>query len=311
MTGTLHLPRGLPASGKTTFARRMLDAAAPGSMVRLNRDDLRAMALPAGYVRPTYDVEQVVSVVQQAAIGDLLRRGVDVIVDDTNLRVKFARDLDRIAAGVSAETLVHDEFLAVPVDECIARDRARGEQGGRSVGAEIIRGMHDRYLSGGRFLPPLVREAAVVGKPYIPVPGTPRAVIVDIDGTVALHAGIRDPYDTSRYHEDAGNEPVIEQVHLARAAGYSIVFCSGRSAEFRDVTEAWIERVLGLGRGGCALFMRPAGDLRNDAVVKLELFDQHIRDHFDVRFVLDDRDRVVAAWRSIGLTVFQVAPGNF
>ena len=57
--------------------------------------------------------------------------------------------------------------------------------------------------------------------------------------------------------------------------------------------------------------MRPEGDFRKDAVVKLELFDEHVREHFDVKGVVDDRDAVVAMWRSLGLMCMQVAPGNF
>ena len=61
---------------------------------------------------------------------------------------------------------------------------------------------------------------------------------------------------------------------------------------------------------------RAAGSERNapvseDVTMKLELFDRHVRDSYDVRYVLDDRQQVVDAWRSIGLTVFQVAEGNF
>lgn len=60
------------------------------------------------------------------------------------------------------------------------------------------------------------------------------------------------------------------------------------------------------------LFMRATGDNRRDDIVKRELFDAHIRDHFNVRYVLDDRDRVVKMWRNeLGLTVLQVAEGNF
>jgi hypothetical protein len=57
--------------------------------------------------------------------------------------------------------------------------------------------------------------------------------------------------------------------------------------------------------------MRAAGDTRNDAIVKGELFDIHVRDRYRVRFVLDDRNRVVDWWRRIGLRCWQVAPGNF
>ena len=31
----------------------------------------------------------------------------------------------------------------------------------------------------------------------------------------------------------------------------------------------------------------------------------------DIFLVVDDRDRVVKLWRSLGLTTFQVAEGNF
>lgn len=121
----------------------------------------------------------------------------------------------------------------------------------------------------------------------------------------------RNPYDTSRYHEDAPYAAVIEQVRLAAAAGYRVLFTSGREADFRDVTATWLEANVVVPGMEWDLFMRPTGDRRNDAVVKLELFDTHIRDRYDVRFVYDDRDRVVAAWRSIGLAVMQVAPGAF
>ena len=35
--------------------------------------------------------------------------------------------------------------------------------------------------------------------------------------------------------------------------------------------------------------MRSAGDKREDSIVKSELFDAHVRDKYNVQFVLDDR----------------------
>lgn len=140
----LHISRGLPASGKSTWARSLVDTYPPGSFVRLNRDDLRAMALPTGYRQPEPAAEEVITVVQQAAIVDLLRLGVDVIVDDTNLRTQRVEALIRLAVQTGADTVVNDSFLAVPVDECIRRDQQRK----CPVGEDVIRGMHERYLSG-------------------------------------------------------------------------------------------------------------------------------------------------------------------
>lgn len=305
MTGQLYITRGLPASGKTTWARTAIDMRPVGNVIRLNRDDLRSMMLPTTYRQPVYIAEELVTQVQHGQIADLLRAGVDVIVDDTNLRARVVRTLAQLAIKAEATWSCVD-FLDVPLEECLHRDAARPN----AVGEEVIRRMHGKYLSGGRTLAVPDVEAAVTGKPYVPAPDTAKAVIVDIDGTVALH-GNRDPFDTSLYHEDQPNQDVVEMVVMEFETGHRIVFCSGRSAEFREATEAWIsEHVLPQG-AGWELHMRPTGDTRNDAIVKLELFDQYIRDRFDVRRVYDDRDRVVKAWRSIGLTVLHVAEGNF
>jgi hypothetical protein len=59
------------------------------------------------------------------------------------------------------------------------------------------------------------------------------------------------------------------------------------------------------------LFMRKQHDNRADWIVKKELFVDEISNIYDVKFVLDDRQQVVDMWRSLGLTCFQVAEGNF
>ena len=87
------------------------------------------------------------------------------------------------------------------------------------------------------------------------------------------------------------------------------MFLSGRTDACRTATHQWLLKHVGVPFQG--LYMRAAGDMRKDAIVKRELFDRHIRDSYDVTCVLDDRDQVVAAWRELGLTCLQVAPGNF
>ena len=67
------------------------------------------------------------------------------------------------------------------------------------------------------------------------------------------------------------------------------------------------------GPGGANWFAdRPnTQDQRKDSVVKVEIFDREIRHAYRVIGVFDDRAQVVRAWRALGLTVFQVADGNF
>jgi hypothetical protein len=135
--------------------------------------------------------------------------------------------------------------------------------------------------------------------------------MVDLDGTLCLHNG-RSPYDETRVGEDLPNPPVLATVGAFYDKGYEILFCSGRSEDCREATELWLLKTgVGFFRPMTNLYMRASGDKRKDAIVKREMFDAHIRDHYDVAFVLDDRQRVVNGWREIGLTVFQVSEGDF
>ncbi|GGU40385.1 phosphatase domain-containing protein [Streptomyces violascens] len=300
---TLHFTRGLPASGKTTWARTWT-AENRADRVRVNRDDLRAMLDSSEHIKGV--TEKRVMAVRDATILKLLRQGYDVVCDDTNLPQRVARDLARLADRAGAELQVHD-FTHVPLDTCLERDVARDA----SVGEGTIRGLHQRFLAGKPSPLPLPEEsctAAPVRREYEPKPDSPKAVLVDIDGTVALMDG-RSPFDETRVHQDLPNAPVISVVRALHSAGQRIVFLSGRTDSCRNATEAWLTEHIGVPYDGP--FMRPTGDSRKDSVVKVELFDAHVRDAYNVTCVLDDRSQVVKAWRGIGLTVLQVADGDF
>jgi predicted kinase len=292
---TLTITRGLPASGKTTWAK------AQPNLVRVNRDDLRRM-LHGGPQGGRAEVD--VTLAQRAAIEALLRDGADVVCDDTNLRSRVVRELAEVALRAGATWQVRD-FTDVPVDECIRRDALR--EGDAHVGEDVIRGMHLRYLA-GKVLPLPIPVFDLVGVRYEAPLDVPSAVLVDIDGTVALING-RSPYDVTRVHEDLPNLPVIAAVRAMHAAGHRIVFCSGRTDDCRDATQNWIATHVGVPYEG--LFMRVTGDSRRDSVIKREIFDREIRTRYQIVGVFDDRDQVVRMWRALGLTVFQVAEGNF
>ncbi len=297
---TLTITRGLPASGKTTWAKEQPD-------VRVNRDELRRM-LHGGWLGEDW-AEKQVTIAQHAQVSALLAAGVDVIVDDTNLRQRHARELRRLAVLAKADFVVQD-FTTVPLEVCLERDA--GRPAGEQVGRGVIERMHGKYLAAlkGRPLPMPDEPVDPAGDlvPYVPVAGVGTAVVVDVDGTVALH-GDRDPYDQSRVHEDRPNTHVIEVVRALWEQGHEVIYCSGRTDACRVETEKWLREHVAVPFVG--LYMRAAGDGRKDAIVKRELFDQHIRKMWNVVAVLDDRDQVVRMWRSLGLTVLQVAEGNF
>lgn len=139
-------------------------------------------------------------------------------------------------------------------------------------------------------------------------------VLVDVDGTVTVRTfgapDRRGPYDWSRVGEDEPNLPVIALVRILREAGHRIVFCSGRDAVCIGETWRWLVDH-GVALPGDDLFMRAEKDNRPDHEVKAEIYDREIVGNYDVRYVLDDRSAVVRMWRERGLTVLQVAAGDF
>lgn len=139
----------------------------------------------------------------------------------------------------------------------------------------------------------------------------PRAILVDVDGTVAEKHD-RHPYDMSTVHQDTPITPITYLVDLLHYTGYQIVFVSGRFEHARHNTETWLDQHLVSPMRVHDLFLRPDEDYRPDYEIKDEIYRCDVEPHWDVHYVLDDRDQVVSMWRHThGLTVLQVAEGNF
>lgn len=296
---SLHITRGLPGSGKTTFAKAWVDES-PTTRSRVNRDDLRDM-LFGTRTGLTFEQEQHVTSASHSLVRAHLRRGLDVITDDTNLRPRYVREWRKIADQHGADFEVHE--MDADVDAAIDRDEDRQHR----VGGDVIALMARKFMPGGKYLPVPDETEPEALRAYERPEGKPWAVVVDIDGTVALMGG-RDPYDTATASHDAPNADVVRVVQAIADDGHELVFMSGRDEECRDDTEEWLSRHFWT---DWHLHMRPAGDRRRDSIVKAELFDRHVRDQYRVLVVLDDRKQVVEMWRSLGLTCLQVAEGDF
>jgi predicted kinase len=281
---TLTMTRGLPASGKSYWAAEQPDT------VVVNKDDIRK-ELEIGGWKWSKEGEKHVIAIRDQRIEQALKDGKNVVSSDTNLAPKHKERFMQIAKQHKAIFIIKD-FTKVPLDICIQRDSKRTEG---QVGEKVIREMYDQYIK----LPEV--------EPYVPDISLAPTIICDIDGTMAIHTN-RSPYDHDKCDRDIVNRVVFNITHLFVKEGYKIVYLTGREDKFRFKTEDWLVS------NGCPngpLLMRPSGDVRKDYIVKQEIFDKCIRNVYNVRFALDDRDQVVSMWRRMGLTCLQVADGAF
>ena len=293
MSTAIHLMQGLPASGKSTYVRGNFT----NDELVLSRDNIRKMFGATGKTVLDASDEKKVTEVQMGLVRDAITRGVDVVIDDTNLNANFTRAYYKLGVNV------YPHVMDTDVETCVARNAARKD----GVPEAAIRRMASR---------PRVELHRQVFAPYVPDQNKslPIAWVFDIDGTLADSRGVRGVYDNTRVHLDRLISPVarVLQAVSAQFGSYDdrIVFMSGRDAICRDETRDWLEHWDLFASSDSLLLMRAEGDRRDDAVVKSELFDQ-VSQHYNVLGVFDDRARVVNMWRTKGLRVFHVDYGQF
>ena len=116
-------------------------------------------------------------------------------------------------------------------------------------------------------------------------------------------------FDPFNIKLDVPNEPVVKLAQMFAENGFNIVIFSGRSDKTKFTTRSWLSnnRI-----PFHKLVMRPHKTMNfiPDDILKKDMLDKHL-DIDDVFLVVDDRQKVVDMWRNLGLTVFQVAPGDF
>lgn len=284
---------GLPGSGKSTWAKAQIEKY-PDRYKRVNRDDLRAMIDNGKWskAREAY-IKQA-----ELALAELyLSAGFHIIIDDSNLSASAKTMWREFARDVGAQIRVQD-FTGIPLQICIERDLKRPH----SVGERVIRRMHRQFIQ--QPIAPPAYDLTL-----------PAAIMCDLDGTLAL-LGNRDPYDATHCEQDQLNGPIADIVAQFAANSHTILFTTGRDERFREQTLLWLKHhgfnFLLLSEQQCSfrLFMRAEKDNRPDEVIKREIYEQHIQNRYNVRFALDDRQKIVDLWRSLGLTCLQVAEGD-
>lgn len=145
-------------------------------------------------------------------------------------------------------------------------------------------------------------------------------VIFDVDGTLAniehrRHWVQSKPKNWTAFIKasvhDAPNHDIVWLLKTFKSSGCRILIATGRSELDRNTTETWLNNVANVEGLYEKLYMRALNDYRQDSIVKSEILDQMRQDGFDPKMAIDDRNQVVEMFRSRGIRVLQVAPGDF
>lgn len=307
---TITLTCGAPASGKSSWAKAEV-AKDPNNYCRINNDDIRAMLNGSVY---SAEYEKMITDVRNYLISDAIKRNKHVIVDNVNANRRHFETVCRLAKESNRDVKVFEKVFYEELSVLLERDAKR--EGKSQVGEVVVKKwfkelggtQHKHYKPRVEVFVKRTHPADAPFDAAVQNKDAPKAIISDLDGTLSLLNG-RNPYDATNCFEDLPNIPVVETVKLFHSNGYKVVFCSGREDKYEDATRQFIGKYLP--NVEYDLFMRKTSDMRRDSVIKEEIYEGKIKDKFNVLFVLDDRMQVVSLWRELGLTCFQVAPGDF
>jgi FMN phosphatase YigB (HAD superfamily) len=148
-----------------------------------------------------------------------------------------------------------------------------------------------------------------VGKKY---------VIFDLDGTLINISSVVHLADAKEWEEFADATltcpPFPEMVeyarHIQQLKTVGLIVVTAKPERLRQRTLNWLSMQ---GIIADELLMRPNKDFRTSAELKPGLLQQHLGDEWkgQILFAIEDRDKVVDAWRALGIACLQCAPSLY
>ena len=275
----LTMLSGLPGSGKTTHARKMVRE--DGNLGRINRDDLREMLFESVWSGAR---EQVVIDCEKAIANVLFKHNMNPVIDDTNLGKKHLDMWGNFAREAGQRFDVAE--ICATAEECRERDARRPSRVGRAV---------------------IDRMALFNGRIDW---GDRKIILCDIDGTLANgehreHFVVQEKKDWKSYYslleDDKPIDLVVRWVSELKK-DFTVCLVSGRPDTYQYPTMRWLAYH---GIEYDWIFMRSGGDKRPDVMVKGDIL-KHIPKE-KVEFAIDDRPCVIReVWRANGVRVIPV-----
>ena len=301
---TVYILFGAPCSGKSYFSNLISKNDEHTKVV--SRDLIRDMLNDHSQNKQTEDL---VTKIERSMIIEIIDNShFDLILDNTHYRLQYIRQtLDLIQKCKTEVTVKLVDFS--DCDFSLIEKRMMIRE--RKVDLSVVKKIHQTCRMNAKEARQLVATFRSEKVKAVLVTNVrrdlPRAVIVDIDGTLA-HKHDRNAYDYRHVDRDECDQIISELVNQLCRLNYTIIIVSGREDSCRDLTIGWLKKHM---IDYHHLYMRKSKDMRKDSVVKKEIYDNQIKDRYSVLFVLDDRNQVVDMWRTIGLKCLQVQEGDF
>ncbi|MDI9866222.1 AAA family ATPase [Flectobacillus sp. DC10W] len=283
--------QGIPASGKSTFAKSLV-ADSRGLWKRLNKDDMRAMLDDSVHSKEN---ESFIEQLRDMMLFEALKAGKNVVIDDTNL---WGRPIERVKKVVEQfqkthRTKIEIEIKPFEVDlgTCIERDSQRES----SVGATVVSKLYRQHIIHKEQLYNYAEKDESL----------PPALICELDNVIAIPTQ-RSLQDTFLCENDLGHQPIKELLDIYRAKGYKIILLTQRPETYRRQTQNWLyyNRV-----EFDELLMFPVGikGIRH----KKEIYEQEIASKYQVKLTLETQQEAVDLWRlELQIPCLQVGYGD-
>lgn len=284
---------GMSGSGKTTWAEQFrqdqIKKSGKYEWMIICRDNVRFDHLGYGdwskYKQTKAKEAAVTDICEQ--LWDFAKcKNMNVIIADTNLNETYRNNW--IKRGEDAGYEVEVKPFPITLEESWKRNCHRG---GFAVDRETL---YKQWKNWNKF-----RGRKV----YIADESKPKAILVDVDGTIAQMYN-RSPFEWSKVGQDKPRQFIIDLIKAYIDNCFyedEVIFLSGRDGICRHETLTWIAYHFAYAPHNIHLLMRQQGDMRKDTIVKEEIFWNNIADHYNVVAAFDDRPCVCRMWRDIGI----------
>lgn len=294
MDNKIILLQGCPANGKSTRAKEIY-LSDPKKYVIISKDALREAR--GDYWVP--EQEKYIYQIEEAEARIALKNGLTPIIDSTNLNPSDIEKWEKIAKEFEVE--LEKELIYVPLKIALERDSKRE----RRVTEKVIKAFYWKYFEKE------YREEMYTDKTFMLKQNEdlPKAIIVDLDGTVAMHNG-RGPFEWERIYTDVCDFRMKNIIESFEKSGVTVIFLTGRNkteVAYKQTTE-WLMNNFKFKFG---LIMRDEKDFRSSDISKKDLYEKYIKDKYNVLCTFEDCIKCTKMWRELGLLCCAVADNEY